>query len=578
MTFATAIISIRVTRANTCRRIRVLVTAAGLISATLVASYPAREQGFRNGAVVSVDPLASSVGVEILKKGGNAVDAAVATGLALAVTWPGAGNLGGGGFMLIYLAGKRQVTAIDYREKAPEKSTQRMFLDPNGEVDPGKADVGQLVIGVPGTVRGFWEASRHYGNLNWPTLVEPALRLARDGFVVDEVLARSLRGQARWMDQFAEFGRDFRKPDGRYYEAGETLKQPDLAWTLQLIHDQGADAFYKGEIAKKTVDDLQANGGIVTLKDLANYTARIRHPVRGTYRGYEIIGMPPSSSGGTTVIQMLNILEGYDLSETKRRAPSTIHLLAETMRLGFYTRAKYLGDTDFVRVDLEQLTSKPFARSLREKINRTHATSSLSLGRDIVTRPEGTNTTHFSVVDAQGNAVANTYTLEDLYGSRVIAKGTGFLLNNEMHDFNLNPGITDTKGLIGTKPNLIEPGKRMLSSMTPVIVLKGGKPFLVTGSPGGRTIINTVLQVIVNVIDFKMDIQSAVDEPRVHHQWMPDTLVLERPLEGIVPELGAMGDQTRVGGNQGDAHSILIRDGERYPGVDHRVRGAAAGY
>lgn len=539
---------------------------------------PAGVTLFPTAAVVSVDPIASHVGVEILKRGGNAVDAAVATGLALAVTWPSAGNLGGGGFMVIYLAGKGEAASIDYREKAPQKSASTMFLDEKGEVDPEKSGVGYLVIGVPGTVRGFWEASRRYGKLNWKTVVEPALKLARDGFVVDEVLARSLRNQARRMDEFPEFGRVFRKPGGSYYEAGETMRQPDLAWTLQHIYDKGADGFYKGDVAKRVVDGLQANGGIITLNDLAKYDAKVRTPLRGAYRGYEIIGMPPASSGGTAVIQMLNILEGYDLAEMKRRDAKTIHLLTETMRVGFYTRAKYLGDTDFVRVDLAQLTSKPFAKSLREKVNLQQATRSQTLGADIVTRAEGLETTHFSVVDAQGNAVANTFTLEEGYGSRVIAKGTGFLLNNEMHDFNMNPGVTDTKGLIGTKPNLIEPGKRMLSSMTPTIVLKDRKPYLVTGSPGGRTIINTVLQVIVNVIDFKMDVQQAVDEPRIHHQWMPDSLTLERPLEPTVAELDAMGHQTRLGGDQGDAHSILIKDGKKFVGVDRRTRGGAGGY
>jgi gamma-glutamyltranspeptidase/glutathione hydrolase len=453
-----------------------------------------------------------------------------------------------------------------------------MFLNDKGEVDSKKSGVGYLVIGVPGTVKGLWEASRHYGKLDWKTLLEPAVRLARDGFVVDDVLARSLQGQASAMAAFPEFGRVFHKADGSYFKAGETLQQPDLARTLSLIRDHGPNGFYRGEVAKKLVDDLQANGGIITLKDLADYEAKIRTPLRGTYRGYEVIGMPPSSSGGTTVIQMLNILEAFDLGSMKRRDPATIHLLAETMRIGFYTRAKYLGDTDFVKVDLSKLTSKPFADSLRANVNPKHATSSVALGKDIITRGEGSSTTHFSVVDSEGNAVSNTYTLEDLYGSRVIAKGTGFLLNDEMHDFNMNPGVTDTRGLIGTNPNLIQPGKRMLSSMSPVIVLKDKKPFLVTGSPGGRTIINTVLQVIVNVIDFKMDVQAAVDEPRIHHQWLPDVISLERPLEPIVPSLNAIGDQTRLVSTQGDSHSILIKDAQKYVGVDHRVRGGAAGY
>jgi gamma-glutamyltranspeptidase/glutathione hydrolase len=516
--------------------------------------------------------------MEILKQGGNAVDAAVATGFALAVTHPSAGNLGGGGFMLIYLADQGgQFTSIDYREKAPEKSTPTMFLT-NGEVDPKKSDIGSLVIGVPGSVRGFWEASRRYGKLDWKMLVEPAIRLARDGFVVDEVLSRAIKGQARVMQEYTEFGRVYRKSNGAFYEPGETMKLPDLAWTLQQIAANGADGFYKGEVAKRLVTGIQAGGGIITMNDLADYDAKVRTPVRGTYRSYDIVGMPPSSSGGTTVIQMLNLLEGYDLPEMKRRDPKAIHLLTEAMRIGFYNRAKYLGDTDFVKVDVPKLTSKEFIRPFRDKIDPNHATPSSKLGADIITRGEGNETTQFSVVDAQGNCVSNTFTLEQGFGGRVIAPGTGFLLNNEMHDFNMNPGVTDTKGLIGTQPNLIQPGKRMLSSMSPMIVLKDGKPFLVTGSPGGRTIINTVLQIIVNVIDFKMDIQTAVDEPRIHHQWMPDTLTMERGLADLQPVLEAMGHSVRIGNSQGDAQSILIKDGKKYPGVDHRTRGAASGY
>ncbi len=395
---------------------------------------------------MSVDPIASNAGMEILKKGGNAVDAAVATGLALAVTHPAAGNLGGGGYMLIYLADKGgQVTSIDYREKAPEKSTPTMFLT-NGEVDQKKSDVGYLVIGVPGSVRGFWEASKRYGKLDWKQVVEPALKLARDGFVVDEVLSKSIQSQARVMEQFPEFGRVYRKADKSFYQPGETMKLPDLAATLQQIYSNGADGFYKGEVAKKLVAGIQAGGGIITAEDLTNYTAEVRPPLRGTYRGYDIIGMPPSSSGGTTIIQILNLLEGYDLASMNRRDPKTIHLLTEAMRIGFYNRAKYLGDTDFVHVDLQKLTSKEFIHPFRDKIDLNHATPSKELGADIITRNEGTETTHFSVVDAQGNCVSNTFTLEQLYGSRVIAPGTGVLLNNEMHDFNMNPGVTDTKG------------------------------------------------------------------------------------------------------------------------------------
>ncbi len=533
---------------------------------------------FENGLVVSVDPIASEVGVEILRKGGNAVDAAVATGFALAVTHPPAGNIGGGGFMMVSLADTGEVHAVDYRERSPAASTPTMFLGSDGEVDREKSGVGYLVIGVPGTVRGFWEASQRFGTMEWTALVEPAVKLARDGFVVDEYLAESLKGQDRNMDLFPEFGRAYRKEDGSCYESGETMILPDLAWTLEQIRDNGAAGFYRGEVAERLVTDLQANGGIITLDDLAEYTAPVREPIHGTYRGYDIYGMPPPSSGGTTVVQILNMLENYALDGGERRYVGTIHLLAETMRIGFYNRAKYLGDTDYVDVDLARLTSKEFVEPFRSRIDREATTASSGLGEDIITRSESTKTTHYSVVDGAGNMVANTYTIEQSYGSRVVAKGTGFLLNSEMHDFNMNPGVTDTKGMIGTPPNLIAPGKRMLSSLSPTLVLRDGSAFLATGSLGGRTIINTVVQVIVNVIDFGMDVQVAVDEPRIDHQWMPYRVTMEEGLVAIESAMQRRGHRTRMMQQQGDAHSILVVDGRLYAGVDRRLRGAAAGY
>ena len=533
---------------------------------------------YENGLVVSVDPIASEAGLEILRQGGNAVDAAVATGLALAVTHPTAGNLGGGGFMMVRMAETGEVHAVDYREKAPAASTPTMFLGDDGEIDRQKSGVGYLVIGVPGTVRGFWEAMDRFGALEWSEVVEPALRLARDGFVVDEVLAGSLKRQEERMERFSEFGRVYRKADGSFYEAGETMVLPDLAWTLEQIRDHGPDGFYKGEVARRLIDDIQANGGIMTPEDLANYTAPIREPIHGTYRGHDIYGMPPPSSGGTTVVQALNLLENYDLGSLERRDAGTIHLIAEAMKIGFYNRAKYLGDSDLVDVDLEMLTSKEFAGQFLDRISPGAALASSELGADIVTRGEGAETTHFSVVDGAGNMVANTYTLEQGYGSRVVAVGTGFLLNNEMHDFNMNPGVTDTNGLIGTAPNLVAANKRMLSSMSPTLVLRDGQPVLATGSPGGRTIINTVLQIVINVIDFGMEAQQAVDEPRIHHQWMPDRISMERALESIEAAMQELGHQTRLVGGQGDAHTILILAGRLFPGIDHRSRGGAAGY
>ena len=538
----------------------------------------ASPDSYENGLVVSVDPIASAVGRQILEQGGNAVDAAVATGFALAVSHPSAGNLGGGGFMMVRMADTGEVHAVDYREKAPAASTPTMFLDDEGEVDREKSGVGYLVVGVPGTVRGFWEAQARFGSLDWETVIAPAVVLARDGFVVDEVLAGSLKRQEENMARFPEFGLAYKKPDGSFYEPGEKMMLPDLAWTLEQIRDLGPDGFYKGQVAKRLIEDLGAHGGIMTLEDLANYAAPVRQPIHGTYRGYDIYGMPPASSGGTTVVQMLNLLEHYDLEGWNRRDAQTLHLLAETMKIGFYNRAKYLGDTDFVDVDLEALTAKAFIDEFEARIDLDQAMPSSALGEDIITRDEGTETTHFSVVDGAGNMVANTYTIEQGYGSKVVAKGTGFLLNNEMHDFNMNPGVTDMNGRIGTPPNLIAPDKRMLSSMSPTLVLRDGEPFLATGSPGGRTIINTVLQIIVNVIDFGMDVQQAVDEPRIHHQWLPDRVNMEQTLESIEADMQERGHTTRMVRSQGDAHSILVRSGRLYPGVDSRTRGGAAGY
>ena len=538
----------------------------------------APSDSYENGLVVSDDPIASGIGRQILEQGGNAVDAAVATGFALAVTFPFAGNLGGGGFMMVRMADTGEVHAVDYREKAPAASTPTMFLDDEGEVDREKSGVGYLVVGVPGTVRGFWEAMERFGNLDWETVIAPAVALARDGFIVDEVLSGSLERQVENMARFPEFGLAYKKPDGSFYEPGDRMILPDLAWTLEQIRDLGPDGFYKGEVAERLIEDLRAHGGIMTLEDLANYTAPVRQPIHGTYRGYDIYGMPPASSGGTTLVQMLNLLEHYDLAGWGRRDAQTIHLLAETMKIGFYNRAKHLGDTDFVDVDLDALTAKAFVDEFAARIDMERAMPSRALGEDIITRGEGIETTHFSVVDGAGNMVANTYTLEQGYGSKVVAKGTGFLLNNEMHDFNMNPGVTDMNGRIGTPPNLIAPDKRMLSSMSPALILRNGEAFLATGSPGGRTIINTVLQIIVNVIDFGMDVQQAVDEPRIHHQWLPDRVNMEQALESIEAAMAERGHTTRMASGQGAAHSILVRSGRLYPGVDSRRRGRAAGY
>jgi gamma-glutamyltranspeptidase / glutathione hydrolase len=533
----------------------------------------------RRGLVVAVDPLAARVGAEILHRGGNAIDAAVATSFALSVTYPEAGNIGGGGFMVVRMAAKGEAFCVDYRETAPRLATPRMFLDARGNIDPAKVHIGWLTVGTPGTVHGLWTAHQRAGRLPWRELVDPAVKLAAAGFVVEAHLAESLAEQQAIFRQMGEPARVY-FPAGEPPKVGSILKLPELAHTLALIRDEGATGFYMGENAERIERAMLANGGLVRQSDLADYRAVIRQPVRGTYRGHEIIGMPPPSSGGVTLINMLNLLEGFDLRQMGHNTPETIHTMAEAMRLAYYDRARYLGDPDFVEMPLDRLLSKQYATGRRAMIG-PRAGNSHRLGAEILTPPQSEQTTHFSIIDAEGNMVSNTTTLEGEFGAKVIAPGTGFLLNNEMHDFNVKPGLTNDQGLIGTPPNLIEPGKRMLSSMSPILVVKEGRPRLITGSPGGRTIINTVLQVTLNVIDHQLDIQAAVDAGRVHHQWLPDRLWLEARIPPATAEaLQQMGHTTTTRQAQGDAHSILIdaESGAYRPGVDHRRRGAAFGF
>jgi gamma-glutamyltranspeptidase/glutathione hydrolase len=552
----------------------------------------ADQKGFeaRHGMVVTVSPPATDAGLEILKKGGNAVDAAVATAFALAVTYPAAGNIGGGGFMLVYPSGGEGKgegpVVIDYRETAPAAATRTMFSKDDGMY-------GYKVIGVPGTTRGLALAHERFGKLPWRELVMPAIHLAEEGFLIDAPLASSLNGIVASSGAFPELRRIYGKPGlplpseervrgegAKVWRAGDRLIQKDLAGTLRLIADQGADAFYKGPIADKIAAEMKAGGGLITKADLAAYQAKVRTPIHGTYRGYDIYAPPPPSSGGTCLVEMLNVLENFDLRRQGRWSPETLHLMIETMRRAYYDRARYLGDPDFVDVP-SHLITKDYARDLARGIDRERATRSEDLAKDVPLDREGDSTTHFSIIDKDGMAVANTYTLERSYGSKVVVRGAGFLLNDEMMDFNWRPGVTDRHGGIGTPPNEVAPGKRMLSSQTPTIVAKNGKVVLVTGSPGSRTIINTILCVVVNVIDFDMDIRSAVDAPRLHHQWFPD----EVRFEGIgkysqaVKSLRKMGHSVS-GGKQGDAHSIWIdpKTG-RYSGAeDHRINGKAAGF
>jgi gamma-glutamyltranspeptidase/glutathione hydrolase len=528
----------------------------------------------RHGLVVSVSAPGSEVGLAVLKKGGNAVDAAVATAFALAVTYPAAGNIGGGGFMVVYPGGKRQPVVIDYRETAPAAAHKTMYAK-------NQSWYGHKTVGVPGTVRGLALAHRKFGKLPWKDVVLPAVKLAEGGFVIDEALADSLNGIVEEARDFPELRRVLGKNNGKdEWEAGDRLVQKDLSRTLRLIAAKGPDAYYKGTVAAKIAAEMKAGGGLITRADLAGYRAMARAPVHGTYRGYDVYGPPPASSGGICLVEMLNILENFDLRKQGRWSAATLHLMIEAMRRAYCDRARHLGDPAFTKIPPHLLTKK-YARKLARGIDRKRATPSADLAKDFPLTREGDHTTHFSVIDKNGMAVANTYTLERSYGSRVVVKGAGFLLNNEMIDFNWRPGFTDRKGAIGTRPNLIAPGKRMLSSQTPTILAKNGKVVLVTGSPGSRTIINTVLCLVVNVVDFRMDIRAAVDAPRLHHQWFPDRARFEglKKYPEAVKQLQKMG-HTVGGGRQGDAHSIWVdpKTGRYYGAADKRISGKALGY
>jgi gamma-glutamyltranspeptidase/glutathione hydrolase len=522
--------------------------------------------------------------MDVLKGGGNAVDAAIATGFALAVVYPSAGNLGGGGFMLIRLA-DGTTTSFDFREKAPAAAHERMYVDSNGHYIRDLNHEGYLAVGVPGTVAGFAAAHKKFGTTPWKSLVGPAINLAEDGFPITWALHDDLKELDSLFRRYPATVKVFCKDGRTVYEPGEILRQPDLARTLKRIQRNGHDGFYKGATARLLTADMKKHGGLITEADLAEYQAKERTPVRGTYRGYEIISMAPPSSGGVAVIEMLNILEGFDLAQAGHNSAQHIHLMTEAMRRAFADRARYLGDPDFnPDLPLVRLLSKEHANKLRRTISLNQASASDPVA--FTDAYESNETTHFSVVDAQGNAVVVTYTLENSYGSQIVAEGTGFLLNNEMGDFNPWPGHTDSTGMIGTAPNLVAPRKRMLSSMTPTIVLSNGKPFLLTGSPGGRTILNTVLQTIVNVIDFKMDVGEAVAAPRIHHQWLPDRIRMERfgttmDSQRLLEMMGHHVDVVESSRWMGRAMAILIDPltGTRFGSSDPRQDdGAVRGY
>jgi gamma-glutamyltranspeptidase/glutathione hydrolase len=579
--------------------ILLLMAAVMILSAPFVAASTEPVHA-RHGMVVSVHELASRAGVEIMQAGGNAVDAAVATGFALAVVHPPAGNLGGGGFMLVRMADGK-VHFLDYREKAPAAAKADMYLDAQGNVIEGASEYGYKAIGVPGSVAGMVYAEQKYGKLTLRQVMAPAIRLAREGYALSWDEARDFEGDP-YLGKFAESRRIFQR-DGNYYQPGELFRQPDLARTLERIAAK-PDDFYHGALARELAAALQKGGGLITAEDLSRYEVKEREPVRGTYRGYEIISAPPPSSGGTVLIESLNILEGYDLGQLGDRSAQSIHFTTEAFRRAFFDRAEFMGDPDFSKIPVAQLIDKKYAAAWRESIDADHASASSQLKRPAIfseleqyaaahpqplANHESPHTTHYSVVDAEGNAVAVTTTINDWFGSRVTADGLGFLLNDEMDDFSAKPGVPNSDGLIQGAANAIGPGKRPLSSMTPTIVVRDGKTFLVLGSPGSSKIITTVANVLVGVVEYRMNIQEAVDAPRFHNQWLPDVLNVERWFSpDTVEALEKMGHHVQFGLRQGsvagsywsDAECIAIdaKTGERLGASDYRYNGKAVGY
>jgi gamma-glutamyltranspeptidase/glutathione hydrolase len=572
------------------RKLLIWLLFAGLL-ASVPAGWAAAMRPVRapHAMVASVHELASRAGLEMMQAGGNAVDAAVAIGFALAVVHPQAGNLGGGGFMLLRLA-EGSARFIDYREKAPARATADMYLDAQGNVIPNASLVGARAIGVPGSVAGMVYAEKKYGKLPLERVMAPAIRLARDGFPLAWEDAQDLHDED--LAKFPESRRIFQR-DGNYYKAGEVFRQPELAQTLERIEKNPED-FYHGAMAREIAAAIQKGGGLITPEDLANYEVKEREPIRGSYRGYDIISAPPPSSGGIALMEILNILEGYDLSKYGNRSAAAIHLISEAFRRAFFDRAEFLGDPDFSKIPVAQLIDKKYGGAWRESINPEHASASKDLKRPEIfneleryakqsplpwSGPEPENTTHYSVVDPDGNAVAVTTTLNDSFGSRVTA--LGFLLNDEMDDFASKQGVPNVYGLIQGPANAIGPGKRPLSAMTPTIVLKDGKLFLVLGSPGGPTIITTVANILMGVVDFGLDVQEAVNAPRFHNQWLPDTLLIEDRISPDTRQLlEAKGHKLVVRHLWGDGECIAVdlKTGERLGASDGRNNGKAVGY
>ncbi|MFS1423295.1 gamma-glutamyltransferase [Shewanella sp. 10N.286.48.B5] len=529
----------------------------------------------KHGMVASQESLATRIGVDILKQGGNAVDAAVAVGFALAVTLPRAGNIGGGGFMLVHLEKEDKTIAIDYRETAPAKAHKDIFLNEQGDVVKKLSREHGLAVGVPGTVMGFELALNKYGTMSMSEVVKPAIELAQKGILINSDLADSLDGLKRRISQWPSSAKIFYKSNGDSFAVNDTLVQKDLAHSLSLIAKHGSKGFYQGETAEKIVAAIQAAGGIMSMNDLKNYQVIERTPVTGEYRGYKVVSMPPPSSGGIHIIEMLNVLEHYPIEELGHNTAQTLHLMTETMKHAYADRSEYLGDPDFHNVPTDKLTSQKYADSIAKQIAYNKATPSAEIKPGDLSVYESNQTTHYSVVDKWGNAVSNTYTLNFSYGSGLVAAGTGILLNNEMDDFSAKPGIPNAYGLIGGEANAIDAHKRPLSSMSPTIVMKDGKPFLVTGSPGGSRIITTTLQVIMNVIDHKLNIAEATAAARIHHQWLPDYIGVETSLNNdTVTLLEAKGHQVKTSSAMGSTQSIVITDKGLFGTSDPRRAGS----
>ncbi len=531
----------------------------------------------RNGMVATQNFLATRIGVDILRQGGNAVDAGVAVGLALAVTLPRAGNVGGGGFILVHLAEENRTVAVDFRETAPAAAYADMFFGEDGEVDNEEYRFSHKSSAIPASVAGFDHLLREYGTMSWREVAQPAIELARDGMVVWEDLAVNLARSKPRLSANPASRAKFYKPDGSNYEVGDLYRQPDLAWTLEQIAEDGADAFYKGEIARRIASDMAKHNGLITMEDLANYRVTEREPVRGTFRGYDIAAMSAPSSGGMHIVQMLNIFENFPLKEMGYGSADAMHVMAESMKLAYADRSKYLGDPDYLDLPVGALTSKDYAAELSRGISLSRARPSSDVGPGNLAPYESPETTHYSVLDSEGNALVNTYTLMFSYGSGVVIDGTGILMNNNLGNFTLRPDIPDAFGLMGSADNQIAAGRRPVSSMTPIIVLRDGQPFLLTGSPGGSRIITTNLQLLVNVLEHGMNIADATARPRMHHQWYPDRLEVESGFSpDVIRALRARGHDVQFSAGMGSLQTVMFSDGLFYGYGDPRRPGSMA--